>query len=126
MSEQEKVMLSKVSLINEHKEVIKNNILHKITYQNQSVALIYVITKMLLENKTIEEYQDIDTILSKLEHLEFLANNNVSLMEIFSTIRCFMYRCAPVENEDLEKLEHYNVVLPYLSKPKQYRKKMEC
>lgn len=124
MSEKEEIMLSKLILINEHKSVIKNNLFQKIPYHKESVALIYALIKMLLENKKIEEYKDIDMTLSKLENLGVLYSDNSSLIEIFSIMRSFMYRFTSGEDDSSKKLDDYNKVLPYLSVQKQYKKKI--
>lgn len=87
MSDVERTMFLKLVFINNNKEVLKNNILGKIS---DSSSVLQAIVLILLDNKSLEECEDYDHLKYFIDQTDEVYTFPSELSQIFSIIKTFI------------------------------------
>lgn len=114
MSEMEKTMFSKLVFINNNKEVIKNNILEKIS---DSSNVIQSIVLILLDDKNLEECDDYHQLKYFIDQKDIVYTFPSELSEIFNIIRTFInkvYFDNIKAKKIINRIDEYLKLEPYI------------
>lgn len=108
----EETMFYKIKFIDENKEIIKENILSKIKYNNDQISLLLILVKYLLDDTEYicEEY----ILLKDFFEENLYENSPAELVDILGIIKVFInkvYSGTEEQNKLLEKLQAYDNII---------------